>query len=180
MVKLETRERPTVRPIKADLPGPSLGLRAATPEDAEAIAFIWYHGWFDGHLGHVPETLILHRRLPDFRRRVPARIDGTTVAILDSGVVGFVTVREDEVEQLYVAERARGGGAARALLQEGERRIAARFQRAWLAVVAGNARACRFYAREGWHDSGEFQYAAEAGVGHIPVTARRYEKRLTR
>jgi ribosomal protein S18 acetylase RimI-like enzyme len=156
----------------------TLSLRAATSGDLEAIARIWYQGWFDGHLGHVPDALLPYRRLADFRLRVPGRIEATTVATDDARVVGFLTVHHDEIEQVYVAESARGGGAAGALLQEGERRIAARFDAAWLAVVAGNARACRFYARNGWRDAGGIEYPAEAGRGHIPVVARRFEKRL--
>ncbi|HJS75454.1 MAG TPA: GNAT family N-acetyltransferase [Vicinamibacteria bacterium] len=158
----------------------TISLRAATPHDLEAIARIWYHGWFDGHLGHVPDALLPYRRLADFRARVPGRIEATTVATEDARVVGFLTVHADEIEQVYVAESARGGGAAGALLEHGERRIAARFDAAWLAVVAGNTRACRFYTRNGWRDAGGIEYPAEAGRGHIPVAARRYEKRLPR
>jgi ribosomal protein S18 acetylase RimI-like enzyme len=157
----------------------TLSLRAAAASDIEAIALVWYRGWFDGHLGHVPETLLPYRRLADFRRRVPPRIERTTVAILDARVAGFLTVHEDEIEQVYVAEKARGGGVADALLEHGERAIAGRFDAAWLAVVAGNTRACRFYMRHGWQDAGSIEYPAEAGGGHIAVTARRYEKRLS-
>lgn len=156
----------------------SLTLRAASADDVEAIATIWYRGWLDGHLGHVPPDLVRHRRLIDFRRRVPDRLEMTTVATIDSRVVGFVTVRNDEIEQLYVAEAARGTGVAAALLRDGEARIAARFDLAWLAVVDGNARARRFYARNGWSDSGAFDYAAETASGTFPVPSRRYEKRV--
>jgi ribosomal protein S18 acetylase RimI-like enzyme len=85
----------------------------------------------------------------DFRERVPPRIPDTTVATIASGVVGFVTVQDDEVEQIYVAESARGGGIANLLLRHAEQRIAVRFDTAWLAVVAGNTRARRFYERNG-------------------------------
>jgi GNAT superfamily N-acetyltransferase len=84
-----------------------------------------------------------------------------------------VTVHEDEVEQLYVADAARGGGAAALLHAHGERVIADRFDQAWLAVVAGNARARRFYARQGWVDSGAFDYPAPIGGGSFLVRARR-------
>jgi ribosomal protein S18 acetylase RimI-like enzyme len=153
-------------------------LRAATAEDVEAIASIWHSGWRDGHLGHVPDGLLPHRQLADFRARVPPRLGMTTVAIIESRVVGFVTVHDDEIEQLYVAAPARGGGAADALLRHGEKMIAARFDLAWLAVVAGNARARRFYARNGWRDAGAFDYPAETASGTFPVPSRRYEKRV--
>ncbi|HEY8152229.1 MAG TPA: GNAT family N-acetyltransferase [Vicinamibacteria bacterium] len=155
-------------------------LRAATPDDVEAIATVWHSGWRDGHLGHVPDSLPPHRRLVDFRERVPPRIPNTTVATIASGVVGFVTVQDDEVEQIYVAESARGGGIANLLLRHAEQLIAVRFDTAWLAVVAGNTRARRFYERNGWRDAGGFDYAAEISGGTIPVPSRRYEKVVTR
>jgi ribosomal protein S18 acetylase RimI-like enzyme len=67
---------------------------------------------------------------------------------------------------------------AAALLAEGERRIAARFDRAWLAVAVGNTRARRFYARQGWRDAGEIAYGAEIADGTMTVPSRRYEKRV--
>jgi GNAT superfamily N-acetyltransferase len=153
-------------------------LRPATPEDFEYIARIWHQGWSDGHLGNVPEGLQEHRQLSDFRTRVPERIQDTTVAIVDGRVVGFVMVKGDEVEQMYVAAEARGDGTAAALLQHAEDAIAARFDLAWLAVAAGNARARRFYTRNGWYDAGEFDYAAWAEGGTFIVPCHRYEKRL--
>jgi hypothetical protein len=42
---------------------------------------------------------------------------------------------------------------------------------AWLAVVAGNTRARRFYAKLGWRDQGPFIYLAQAGTGTVPVPA---------
>lgn len=153
-------------------------LRAASQDDAEPIAEIWFRGWRDAHLGHVPEALHLYRRREDFDRLVPPRVPLTTVATLSSRVVGFITVHDDEVEQVYVADGARGTGVANALLRHAEQAIAARYQIAWLAVVAGNARARRFYQRNGWRDEGGFDYAAETRDGTLAVPCRRYEKRL--
>ncbi len=155
-------------------------LRAATPDDAEAIATLWHAGWLDAHLGRVPASLEPHRRPDDFRERVPSRLSATTVAEGEAGVLGFVTVHDDEVEQLYVAADARGSGVADALLRHAEETIAPRSAVAWLAVVPGNARARRFYERSGWRDAGGFDYPAETATGAIPVPCRRYEKRLTR
>ena len=71
-------------------------------------------GWRDGHLGHVPEAL---HAAPPARATsgagTRARLDATTVAATERGVVGFVTVRDDEIEQLYVDRAARGGGRRR-------------------------------------------------------------------
>jgi GNAT superfamily N-acetyltransferase len=157
----------------------SIVVRTATEGDVEAVAAVWADGWGDGHAGHVPAALHAHRRRADFRRLVPGRLAGTAVAVLDGRVAGFVTVHGDELEQLYVTAGARGTGVAAALLAHGERTIAAGgFARAWLAVVAGNTRARRFYERCGWHDGGPFAYAAEVDGGTFAVPARRYEKRV--
>jgi GNAT superfamily N-acetyltransferase len=154
-------------------------LRPATNADSEAIAAVWHAGWPDGHLGNVPDALLEHRRLADFRRLVTARVDATTVA--DAGdIIGFVTVHDDEVEQMYVAKSARGRGVAAMLLTHAEQTIANRHNRAWLAVVAGNDRARRFYERQGWQDAGPFDYFAEVDGGTFTVPCHRYEKQLTR
>ena len=156
----------------------SLALRPANAEDADVVARIWHDAWRDGHLGHVPEALHAHRRLEHFQERVPPRIPRTTVAVGPGGVVGFVTIHDDEVEQIFVAEGARGQGVADALLRHAEAVIAARYPVAWLAVVEGNARARRFYERSGWCDVRGFDYPAEIRGGTLPVPCRRYEKRL--
>ena len=153
-------------------------LRPAAAGDTEAIASLWHQGWADGHLGHVPQALIEHRRREDFLRRVPPRLQATTVATRDGLLAGFVMLHGDEVEQLYVAAAARGGGVADVLMRHAERTIAARSRVAWLAVAAGNARARRFYERSGWRDAGPIDYAAEVTGGTLVVPCRRYEKRL--
>jgi len=153
-------------------------LRPAVADDVDAIAEVWHQGWRDGHLGHVPDALLPHRGLVHFRERVPPRIPTTTVATIGATVVGFVTVHDDEAEQVYVAASARGGGVANMLLRHAEQVIAERYDTAWLAVVAGNARARRFYEKSGWRDAGGFDYGAEIRGGTIPVPSRRYEKRV--
>jgi GNAT superfamily N-acetyltransferase len=154
-------------------------LRPAAIDDQEAIATLWERGWQEAHLQHVPATLVAHRRLVDFHARVPERIPTTTVATIHERVGGFVTVHDDEIEQLYVDARARGTDVAAALLTHGEQVIATRFAVAWLGVVPGNARARRFYERQGWRNAGAFDYGAQTGEGTIAVPCLRYEKRLT-
>jgi GNAT superfamily N-acetyltransferase len=155
-----------------------LDLRPATPDDAEAIASLWHEGWTFGHVGHVPKALEPHRTPEHFRRRVPPRIPRTTVATGDGRVLGFVTVHDDEVEQLFVTAGARGTGVADALLRHAEQVIGAGHDVAWLAVANGNARARRFYERNGWRDAAPIDYHAEIEGGSIPVPCRRYEKAL--
>ncbi len=153
-------------------------LRPATRDDIEAIADVWHSGWPDGHLGNVPDRLVERRRnRDDFVRLASSRIATTTVAVSQS-VVGFVTIHEDEVEQVYVAADARGSGVGAALLGHAEAVIGERFGVAWLAVVAGNTRARRFYAKQGWRDAGPIEYYAEVHDGRIAVPCHRYEKQL--
>jgi GNAT superfamily N-acetyltransferase len=155
-------------------------LRPATAADIEVVSDIWHRGWRDGHVGHVPDGLLPHRGPDDFHGRVPARLGTTTVATTRSGIVGFVMLHGDEVEQMYVDTPARGTGIAAQLLAHGEVVIGERHDRAWLAVVAGNVRARRFYERNGWAEVGAFDNPAwTTGGVMFPVPALRYEKRLT-
>lgn len=155
-------------------------LRPATNADALAIAAIWSRGWRDGHEGHVPDRLLEARTYESFKSRAAGRVNDAVVAVVDGNVAGFVMVMEDEVEQVYVAQEHRGTGVASMLLAEAERIVAANgHERAWLAVVAGNARARRFYERHGWIDEGLIRYPAATASGAILVDAHRYAKRVT-
>lgn len=154
-------------------------LRSATLEDAGAVAEIWHLGWQDGHLGSVPQELVEARTEESFVARASERVGDTTVATVDGAVAGFVMVVGDEVEQVYVPSRHRGTGVAALLLAEAERQVQADGHgKAWLAVVAGNARARAFYDRAGWIDEGPFDYAAATDDGPIAVPCRRYTKLL--
>ncbi|MBP2184665.1 GNAT family N-acetyltransferase [Amycolatopsis magusensis] len=158
-------------------------LRPATPADVVSIARIWYSGWRDGHLGHVPDALLAVRTEESFGVRAAEHVvdpaTRTVVAEVEGAVAGFVMVVGDEVEQVYVSSQHRGSGIAKLLLAEAERLVAANGHRgAWLAVVAGNVRARRFYERRGWTDEGPFDHAAPHEDGPIPTPAHRYTKPL--
>ena len=154
-------------------------LRPAIADDATAVAVIWCAGWQDAHVGNVPQGLVEVRTAASFYERAPARVEDTTVATVDGEVAGFVMVVDDEVEQVYVSALHRGTGVAALLMDEAERQVRANGHRkAWLAVVAGNARARAFYERAGWRDEGPFDYAAATEGGPISVPCRRYTKLL--
>jgi GNAT superfamily N-acetyltransferase len=155
----------------------SVTLRQAREDDAAAVAKIWYDGWRDGHLGHVPDDLVAVRTEESFQSRAADRVGDTVVAVVDDAVAGFAMVVGDEVEQVYVSEQHRGRGVAGILLAEAERLVAVSGnERAWLAVVDGNVRARRFYERNGWTDEGVFDYPAASAARPIPVPAHRYVK----
>jgi GNAT superfamily N-acetyltransferase len=152
-------------------------VRAAESGDASAVAEIWRVGWRDGHLGNVANALVVARTDESFDRRAAQRVGETSVAVIDERVAGFIMVAGDEVEQVYVAADARGSGVADVLMAEAERQVRAGGHRvAWLAVVAGNARARRFYERRGWSDDGPFDYPAGGEDAPITVPCHRYVK----
>ncbi|MFI7586083.1 GNAT family N-acetyltransferase [Spongisporangium articulatum] len=157
-------------------------LRAARPDDVPALAALWETGWHDAHDGNVPDELTRARPSSSFTDRLVERIRDTTdltVAEIDGTVAGFVAVIDDEIDQVYVAGDYRGAGIAAALLAEGERRIAAAGHTdAWLAVAPGNARARRFYEKQGWSDGGGYVHRAPGPDGPVDVPTRRYVKRL--
>ena len=157
-------------------------LRFATRGDAVAIARIWHDGWQVAHLGNVPGELIAARTPESFVERAAdraAHADGeakTVVADVGGAVAGFVMVLDDEVEQVYVDAGFRGSAVSPALLAEAERLVAAGgHETAWLAVVAGNTRARRYYERHGWTDGGPFDHHAPGG---IMVPAHRYTNKV--
>ena len=155
-------------------------IRPADAADMAAVADLWHEGWHSGHAGHVPEGLTAARTLTAFRERTPTRVADTTVAVSDDGrLLGFVMVVGDEVEQVFVGPDARGGGVADRLLAEAERQVgSAGHDEAWLAVVAGNARARRFYEKHGWVDTGDLPYQVTAAGKVFVSPCRRYAKRL--
>ena len=154
-------------------------LRPATRDDATAVAGIWHRGWHDGHVGHVPDGLTAVRTLPAFRERSAAAVTVTTVAEVGGAVAGFVMVVDDEVEQVFVNRAHRGTGLAGLLLAGAEQQVAAAgYDVAWLAVVAGNARARRFYQRCGWADEGDLPYEVTAAGETFISPCRRYTKRV--
>lgn len=156
-------------------------MRPATDADVPVVAIIWYRGWRDGHEGHVADELVHARTEESFRERASVRVADTTVATVGEAVAGFVMVVDDEVEQVYVAHPHRGTGVAAALLVRAEELVAGNgHDAAWLAVVDGNARARRFYERNGWTDQGVIDYAAATEGGTVVVPAHRYAKHVTR
>lgn len=161
-------------------PAGEIGTRPATEADAPVVADIWHCGWRDGHEGHVSDELVSARTEASFRSRASQRVADTTVATIDGALAGFIMVVGDEVEQVYVARAHRGTGVAAALLARAEEIVAGGgHESAWLAVVAGNARARRFYERNGWTDRGLIDYPSVTAAGPIAIPAHRYEKRVS-
>ncbi|WP_370945942.1 N-acetyltransferase family protein [Amycolatopsis sp. cg5] len=155
----------------------SVTLRPATSADVPAVAQIWRDGWRDAHLGNVPDGLVEVRTDESFGTRAAEQVGETVVAIVGGVLAGFVMVIADEVEQVYVSAGHRGTGVAAVLLATAEQVVLRNgHKQAWLAVVEGNARARKFYERQGWADEGPFDHHAPSTDGLILVPAHRYVK----
>ncbi|PZQ92010.1 MAG: GNAT family N-acetyltransferase [Leifsonia xyli] len=154
-------------------------IRPARPDDIERITDIWAIGWRDGHLADAPAELLAHRTRESFLPRVVDGLERTRVAEVDGELAGFTMSLDDEVYQVYVDAAHRGTGVAARLLADAAAEVrAAGHDVPWLAVARGNARARRFYEREGWTDAGAFDYPAViAGGEPIPVICHRMELR---
>jgi FAD/FMN-containing dehydrogenase len=151
--------------------------RAARPDLADLVR-IWSNGWAEVHVGHMPPALEQVRTPDTWAPRALERLPLTAVAEIEGQVVGLVVVDGDELEQVYVAPEHRGTGAGAFLLAAAEETVRlAGHHRAWLAVVASNERARRFYATHGWVDEGPFVHHADAGEGRtVDVPCHRYTK----
>ncbi|MEX3014592.1 GNAT family N-acetyltransferase [Gymnodinialimonas hymeniacidonis] len=126
-------------------------IREATGADLDPLAQVWHDAWHEAHAAHVPQELVDLRTLADFRARLPLMLPDLRTAGAPSAPLGLCVIRDDEMQQLFVAPAARGTGLAAALLHDAEARLAASgVTEAWLDVVIENARAIRFYQREGW------------------------------
>lgn len=155
-------------------------IRPATDDDVEHIARIWFEAWSDGHRDNVPDALLQYRTRDHFTPRAAQRVPRSWIGEVEGKPVGFVTVEDDEIEQIFVDVEARGTGLATMLLDQGQKAVrAAGYSAAWLAVVAGNARARAFYEKRGWGDAGPFDYQAQTEDGQIDVPCRRYVIELT-
>ena len=155
-------------------------IRAARQSDAPAIARLWHEGWQDAHIGRVPDALLRHRDAQSFARRAGARLDDVRLAEIDGVLAGFLRVKGDELEQIYVDRPHRGGATAPALMQLGERLLASRgIGTAFLVVNPQNERAIVFYEKNGWARIGLVDYNAETAEGSFTMSILRMEKSVS-
>ncbi|MEX6508014.1 N-acetyltransferase family protein [Jiella sp. M17.18] len=161
-------------------PASAFPIRAARPQDVPGIATIWYEGWREAHLGHVPEALMRHRTWETFQRRSGERLEDVLVAEADGAVAGFVRLHHDEAEQVFVAPAFRGtSGVTGALMDAAEALLARRgVDNAFLVVNEANARARRFYEKRGWRFAAKVDYPVETEDGEMVIPILRYEKAL--
>ena len=128
-----------------------IALRAARAADRSALIALWVAAWRDvfPQIDFSARAAWFEGHLDEWLGRGAA----LTVAEDGEGLAGFSLFdpARGEMDQLCVAPRAQGAGAARALLDA----LKARGETVTLSVNRDNARALRFYRREGFRVTGE-------------------------
>jgi ribosomal protein S18 acetylase RimI-like enzyme len=122
-----------------------LELRAASPEDADAVADVFIASF--GTLSFLPR-LHTDEETVDFITNTVMAEDEVVVAEVEGGIAGFVAMSSggDLLEHLYVHPQLTGRGIGTALLERAKARMPGGF-RLW--VFQANAGARRFYERHG-------------------------------
>ncbi len=165
-------------------------IRSALPEDALAVAEVHVRSWQAAYRDLLPREYLDRLRPEDRASRYDfGAIDpgkpSTLVAVREEVVLGFVTVMpardsdargKGEVCALYVDPQWWDQGVGRALMQAGRARLGMLgFRDAILWVLAGNTRAGRFYAHDGWRPDGGRRAASVWG---LTVDEVRHGRRL--
>jgi GNAT superfamily N-acetyltransferase len=167
-----------------------MNLRPAVPEDALAVAQVHVRAWQAAYRGLMPEEYLAGLRPQeraqryDFATLDPAR-PRTLVAVEADTILGFATLSpardadtsgQGELCALYVEPDCWGRGVGR-LLAAAARGDLHRlgFHDAVLWVVAGNARAERFYRSDGWTADG---LRRPRQVLNVTVDTLRYSRTL--
>ena len=143
------------------------------------LAKLWHDSWHDAHDGLVPAELCRIRTLESFSERIVHRLHDLRTSGPFGAPDGLCIVDGDELDQIFVAQRARGTGVAARLMADAEMRmIASGVETAWLACAVGNMRAARFYEKSGWHRAATQTVELKGAGGGFPLEVWRYEKRL--
>jgi len=132
--------------------GPPFTLRPYTSADEAAAIELWQRTW---QLAYP--QIDFSTRVDWWRQRWHDElVPSATITVAEAGgaMLGFVTVDPAslDLDQLVVAPEAWGGGVAKALVAEAKRISPNGLD---LHVNTDNARAIRFYEREGFVISGE-------------------------
>ena len=167
-----------------------IGVRAAEPEDAAAVAGVHVRSWQAAYRGLLPDEYLDGLRPEDrmvrYRFDSPDPDDPHTVVVTEAGaILGFVTCGQTadadaapagEILALYVDPDVWGRGLGSMLIGQARGRLADRgFSQAILWVLAGNHRAMRFYQLDRWAPD---ERRREVDVWGVLVEEVRYRRRL--
>ena len=172
----------------------SIHVRTATIDDADAMGRVHVRSWQAAYRGIFPDALLdgldPADRAANWHSAFEARaepVGGRRLVVeLDGDVAGFALVRSavnddepglGEVVLLYLEQHAWGTGAGPALFTECVDTLIERgYSSAVLWVAADNARARRFYEREGWSSDGATRADVLDGA---EIDEVRYRRSLT-
>jgi putative acetyltransferase len=130
---------------------PSVALRPYRENDLQAVLALWRHAWDAA----MPE-IDFGARLDGWRKRwIEELVPRNSIVVAEAGgIVGFVVIeaKSGYLDQIVVRPESWGTDVAKALLDEAKRLTAGGIA---LDVNQSNARAIRFYEREGFVRAGE-------------------------
>ena len=145
-------------------------IRPAAPADAEAMARMH---WLSANTAYGRDDPV-ERRIAAARRLFDEEATRPFLAEDDDGeVVGILTVGVDELYAIYVHPDHWGTGVGQALLDHAEAALAETCDVAVLTCMVDNARARRFYERNGWEPG---ETVVEPHFGGEPTAVCRYRK----
>ncbi len=155
------------------------------------VARVHVHSWQTGYRGLLPDAYLAGLRPEERAARYNfasenVRDPVTIVAVDDAVICGFATTSpardldvpdDGELCALYVDPEWWGGGVGRALIEAARLRLVEMgFRSSVLWLLAGNARADRFYRMDGWMPDGLRRSETMWGVA---VDEVRYRRALT-
>jgi GNAT superfamily N-acetyltransferase len=165
-------------------------LRPAEPDDAMDVAGVHVRSWQAAYRGLLPDAYLDGLRAEDRAQRYrfgsdDVRDPATIVATEDGTICGFATTApardsdaqdDGELFALYVDPEWWGRGFGAALIAAARGRLVdLGFRNAVLWLLAGNARADRFYRIDGWLPDGP---ARTDSVWGVTVDEVRYRRAL--
>jgi ribosomal protein S18 acetylase RimI-like enzyme len=158
-------------------------VRAARVEDVSQAARVHNESSEAAYPG-IPGAPSLARREELWRGVLSNHDRWPYVVEADGEIVGVLIIgpaSEDpaagEVYVIYVHPHWWGTAAAQRLIECAHQQLAARFPRAVLTVLASNARARRFYERNGW-ELEEVKTDPQPLFGGIPTEVALYRRNL--
>ena len=163
-------------------------LRPAVPEDALPVAHVHVRSWQAGYRTLIPDEVLDRLRPEDRAQRyrfgnTDPREPATIVADEAGAIVGFATTAPardpdaaglGELCALYVDPDRWGRGIGASLVSAARGRLAdLGFRQVILWLLAGNARAARFYRIDGWVPDGSRRTESVWGVTVDEIRYRR-------
>jgi RimJ/RimL family protein N-acetyltransferase len=163
--------------------GQPIEIRKTRPEDAEAAARAHTASAEAAYRGYAPpEPDGVGRRTAVWRQSLANPEVRSFVAVDDGRIVGVLNVSGAPTEPgiglvrvLYVRPEWWGTGAGQLLLDRAHDELERDYDEAELTVLAANARARRFYERNGWQFR---ETLVEPHFGGLPTEVCRYRRRL--